>query len=103
MEGLNMSQAIMSFLGGWWARWLVRASGKHAFSARVAAPESTVTAPVNPAPPAAMPGAIPDSDGDDESVVEQLFLETVRMDQISDFTRTPFSMDPRVRQSTLTA
>ena len=41
-----MSQAIMSFLGGWWARWLVRASGKHAFSAGKTPPQSTQPTPV---------------------------------------------------------
>ena len=99
-----MSQAIMSFLGGWWARWLVRASGKHALSATEVPPVSTGPEPTNSFSPAeAILDAPPDAGCDDDSAVEQLFLETVKMDQVSDFTRTPFSMDPRVRQSTLTA
>jgi putative nucleotidyltransferase with HDIG domain len=99
-----MSQAIMSFLGGWWARWLVRASGKHAFSVTKAPQESGSAASKDAASPAvAIHGAKPDADCYEEAAVEQSFLETVKMDQVSDFTKTPFSMDPRVRQSTLTA
>jgi putative nucleotidyltransferase with HDIG domain len=98
-----MSQAIMSFLGGWWARWLVRASGKHAFMAENALPPLNTPAPVNVARPVVVvPATGPDIDSDDV-VVEQSFLETIKMDQVSDFTKTPFSMDPRVRQSTLAA
>jgi hypothetical protein len=92
-----MSQAIMSFLGGWWARWLVRASGKHAFMAENALPPLNTPAPVNVARPVVVvPATGPDIDSDDV-VVEQSFLETIKMDQVSDFTKTPFSMDPRVR------
>jgi HD-like signal output (HDOD) protein len=104
-----MSDAIMSYIGGWWARWFSRAGVTHA---PVPAPAPRVEAVPIPEPvliaaiAAVIPEAAPIQETMvvlDEDEVEESFLETVGMEPGSDFTRTPFSAEPRVRDAALAA
>jgi HD-like signal output (HDOD) protein len=113
-----MSDAIMSFIGGWWARCFSRAGDTHALlpvppaksATHVAAPVVVAVAfsdvgvsPELEAVPAAQAVAVIEAVEVDEDEVEESFLETVGLEPGSDFTRTPFSAEPRVRDAALAA
>ena len=115
-----MSDAIMSFIGGWWARWFGRAGHAHApmpEAERLPTPERAPEPVVEPelaAPLSDLTVAVAEApvveavvaDGIDEAAIEESFRETVGMSEaevIPDFTRTPFSAEPRVRLSTIAA
>ena len=113
-----MSDAIMSFIGGWWARWFSRAGGAHAPLAGAPGQLANASAPVvvavafsdvgvapfaETAPAAAQAVAVIEAVEIDEDEVEESFLETVGLEPGSDFTRTPFSAEPRVRDAALAA
>jgi HD-like signal output (HDOD) protein len=104
-----MSDAIMSYIGGWWARWFSRAGVTHAPVPEPAPRVEDVPMP-EPVLIAAVASVIPETAPVEETVVvldedevEESFLETVGMEPGSDFTRTPFSAEPRVRDAALAA
>lgn len=112
-----MSDAIMSFIGGWWARWFSRAGHAPAPTLEATsipvqketpepAIETVVAAVLADLGDAAVEAPAADPEGIDEAAIEESFRETVGMgedDVTPDFTRTPFSLEPRVRLSTIAA
>jgi putative nucleotidyltransferase with HDIG domain len=103
-----MSETIMSFLGGWWARWFGRAVEEHLLMPApapvreqepVAVP---VVAPLSEAVPEGVAATAELADAD-EAEVKESFLEMVGMEAGSDFTQTPFILEARVRDTTLVA
>jgi putative nucleotidyltransferase with HDIG domain len=89
-----MSQAILSFLEGWWARWFHRAGGvRTEFSTFTPAPAAEVPEPEVAEAVAAF----------DLKEAEQSFLETVRIDPAKAAAKVPFVAAPQVRASTLAA
>jgi putative nucleotidyltransferase with HDIG domain len=103
-----MAGAFLSFLGGWWARWLSRAGGT--YSQETQFPFTPVTqAPFEPAQaPAPAPLTLaeattgtlaPFRPSDDE----RSFLETVRLRPDRPMRRLSVTADPGVRLATLDA
>jgi len=91
-----MSQAILSLLGGWWARWFHRADG-------YTAPVSGVMARPDPDPEAAPEAVAEAVAAFDAKAVEQSFLETVRLGAGDTASQAAFIADGNVRESTLRA
>jgi putative nucleotidyltransferase with HDIG domain len=101
-----MSEAILSYLGGWWARWFGRAAEDHRLMPAPAREPEPVAVPIvipfaESVPEVAAAPAEPESA--DESDVQESFLEMVGMEPGSDFTKTPFILESRVRDTTLVA
>jgi putative nucleotidyltransferase with HDIG domain len=108
-----MTDTILSYLGGWWARWFGRAVERHAPAPTpvvvsqpepvlvpqeaelVAAPEAAVATEI-----AVEPEAV---DAASEAEIEESFREMVGGEPPSDFTKTPFIVEARVREATLAA
>ena len=94
-----MSGLLMSYLGGWWARWFGRASEE---PAPVATPEARSEDP--PAPvPAPMPMPAPLEAAAEEHSMERSFRETVGMDERRVPVARPAAADTNVRAGTLRA
>lgn len=91
-----MPGALLSYLGGWWARWFPRAGGE-----LVPEPEPA-SEPVPAAVPAASTAAPAPAQIDG---AERAFLETVRMEarRAARAPAAPAAPDPRVRTGTLEA
>jgi putative nucleotidyltransferase with HDIG domain len=107
---IPMPGAILSFLGGWWARWFGRAGDSHVSyteaieeleKAQAAAPEvvagSVATTPKEPAADRAAEHEA------NRRAAEQSFLETVKMTDASPTRRTSTTANPDVRNATLEA
>ncbi len=87
-----MPGALLSYLGGWWARWFGRAGGQRIPERE---PEPRIE------PEAAAASAAPEPARGRQA--EQAFLETVRMEPRRAAPVRPSAPDPRVRAGTLEA
>jgi HD-like signal output (HDOD) protein len=89
-----MSQAILSFLEGWWARWFHRAGGIRTEF------EDFAPSPASAGTPPEVAKAV---EAFDLREAEQSFLETVRIDPSKPAAKAPYVAAPKVRDSTLAA
>jgi HD-like signal output (HDOD) protein len=93
-----MADAIMSYIGSWWARWFGRAADLHVPVAEPVAepiPESELVAELAPIHEIGV--------SELESADERSFRETVGMEQGETLQKRASTADPRVRAATLAA